>query len=433
MPKKRERVPLIPERLAARLWQQREWRRARRTLDGRRLRVLYPGRRNGGSGPDFKDALVQRDASPLVRGDIEVHLRVAGWSQHGHHRDPRYNNVVLHVVVRPDAGPSTYRQDGQAVPVTELAPAAQPSQDLPQVTPVESPLPCLLRWRALSQERLGQLLDQAGTQRFLNKSIDFLSAMEMEDAEEVLYQGILESLGYSRNREPMLELARRLPWRTVRDVALAAPRYQRNLSVRRLLLAVSGLSGRLPEDPEDNESGAVPLEGVRGTNVAAMDLRAWCFAGVRPFNQPHRRLAGAAALLVGYLDDGLLAGLLPLARQKSVATLRNSLIVADEGGALIGQSRSLDMAVNVVLPALHAWGRREKDQPLADSCLGLYVKAPRLAENEITREMEELLGVAGSTRGAGAMRQQGLLHLYQVLLETPGPSQLPKARAGIWR
>ncbi len=426
MPKKRERVPLIPERLAARLWQQREWRRARRTLDGRRLRVLYPGRRNGGPGPDFKDALVQRDGSPPVRGDIEVHLRAAGWSRHGHHQDPRYNDVVLHVVVRPDRGASAYRQDGQLVPVTELAAAAHPFPDSPHATPWVSPLPRLRRWRALSQEQLGQFLDLAGKQRFLNKSAEFLRAMEREDTEEVVYQGILEALGYSRNREPMLELARRVSWRTVRDAAWAAPRHQRTLAVRRLLLAVAGLPGRLPQDMK---SGAFHLEGVRCVNVATMDPQAWCFAGVRPSNQPHRRLAGAAALLVGYLDIGLLAGLLPLARQKSVAALRNALTVADEGVALIGQDRALDMAVNVVLPALHAWGRREGDQPLTESCLGLYGKAPRLAENEITREMKELLGVAGATRGAGAMRQQGLLHLYQVLLETPGVPQLSKARA----
>lgn len=426
MPNKRERLPLIPERLAARLWQQREWRQARRTLDGRRLRVLYPGRPNGGPGPDFKDAVVQREGSSPVLGDIEVHRQAAGWSQHGHHQDARYNNVVLHVVVQPDAGTATYRQDGQVVPITELAAAAQHCPDSIQVTSWVSPLPRLRRWRALSQEQLGRLLDQAGKQRFLNKSAGFLRAMEREDAEEVVYQGILEALGYSRNREPMRELARRLPWREVRDTARAAPHHQRKLAVRRLLLAVAGLPGRMPENME---RGAFSLEGVRAVGVAPMDPRAWCFAGVRPSNQPRRRLEGAAVLLVAYLGVGLLAGFLPLARKKSVADLRDALTVADESVTLIGRDRALDMAVNVVLPALHAWGRREEDQPLTLSCLGLYQQAPGLAENEITREMEGLLGLTGPSHVRGAMRQQGLLHLYQVLLETSGVPQLSKARA----
>ena len=439
--------------------------------------MLYPGRPNGGPGPDFKDAVVQKEGSPPVLGDIEVHRQAAGWSQHGHHQDARYNNVVLHVVLQANAEAATYRQDGQLVPITELATAAQPCPDSIQVTSRVSPLPRLRRWRALSHEQMGRLLDQAGKQRFLNKSAGFLRAMEREDAEEVVYQGILEALGYSRNREPMRELARRLPWREVRDTAWAAPQHQRKLVVHRLLLAVAGLPGRMPQGmgvdskvrrvqetsvptgglgvsprfktpplrvgegdtggevkdfwdkAEDIERGAFSLEGVRAVNVAPLDPGAWCFAGVRPSNQPSRRLEGAAALLAGYLDNGLLAGLLPLARQKSVAVLRDAMTVADGGVTLIGRDRALDIAVNVVMPALHAWGRREEDQPLTLSCLGLYQQAPSLAENEITREMEELLGVAGTTRGAGAMRQQGLLHLYQVLLETSGVPQLPKARA----
>ena len=196
--------------------------------------------------------------------------------------------------------------------------------------------------------------------------------------------------------------------------------------MRCLLLTVAGLTGRMPED---KERGAISLEGVRPISGTPIDQRAWCFAGMRPSNQPHRRLAGAAALLAGYLGTGLLAGLLPLARQKSVAALRNALTVADGGVTLIGRDRALDMAVNVVLPALHAWGRLAAAPALEESCLCLYRQAPRLAENEITREMEELLGAAGTTRGAGAMRQQGLLRLYQVLLETSGVPQLPKPRA----
>ncbi len=427
MSKKRERLPLIPEHLAARLWHQREWRLAHRTLDGSRLRVLYPGRPNGGPGPDFKDALVQREGLPPVLGDVEVHLQTAGWSQHGHHQDARYNNVVLHVVVRPDAGATTYRQDGQAVPITELAAAAQPYQDSHKIDSMVSPLPRLQQWRALSREQLGRILDQAGKERFLNKSYSFFQDMEREDAEEVVYQGILEALGYSRNRDPMRELARRLPWRAVQDIAWGAPQHQRRLALRCLLLTVAGLPGRMPED---KERGEFYSEGVRPISETPMDPRAWCFAGVRPSNQPHRRLAGAAALLAGYLDTGLLAGLLPLAQQKSVAALRNALTVADGGVTLIGRDRALDVAVNVVLPALYACGSLVADQALVESCLCLYRQAPRLADNEITREMAELLGVAGTTRGAGAMRQQGLLHLYQVLLETSGVQQLPKARAG---
>ena len=47
----KRKLPLIPEHLLARLWQTRAQRRSLSTADGRRVRVLYPGRRNGGPGP----------------------------------------------------------------------------------------------------------------------------------------------------------------------------------------------------------------------------------------------------------------------------------------------------------------------------------------------------------------------------------------------
>ena len=78
-----------------------------RTVDGARTQVVFPGRRNGGAGPDFLDASVDVEGRGLLRGDVEIHVRARDWMSHGHHRDPAYNGVVLHVVWEADSsGPS---------------------------------------------------------------------------------------------------------------------------------------------------------------------------------------------------------------------------------------------------------------------------------------------------------------------------------------
>ena len=65
----------IPERLLARLWRNRDWRRRSLPLaDGKRLRVLYPGRPGGGPGPDFRDAILQVEGRAPVRGDVAPKL-----------------------------------------------------------------------------------------------------------------------------------------------------------------------------------------------------------------------------------------------------------------------------------------------------------------------------------------------------------------------
>ncbi len=415
----RGKPQLIPERLVANLWRNRDCRRPLRLQDGRWLRVLYPGRPGGGPGPDFRDAVVQMEGSPPIRGDVEVHRQAAGWTQHGHHRDQRYNNVVLHVVNRSSGGVPNYRQDGWALPVTELPVEVPPLPDTPpnltENGMANATLPQLRSWRNLSQEQMGSLLDRAGERRFRLKSTRYREQLDHADVEGLLYLGILEALGYSRNRKPFMELARRLPWHTLQDAVGSVPPAYREPAARHMMMRVAGLSRRTPIPPE--EAGFPPGSGWLG-HASPMDASAWCFASIRPGNQPAVRIAGAAGLVGRYLDTGLLGGLVPLARGKSMAALSSALTVVDGRTTLIGRGRALDISVNVVLPLFHAWSLHKRDPALTGSCLRLFRAAPRLAENEITREMAFLLsGSSKHTPAGGAQRQQGLIHLYEVLLK----------------
>ena len=67
------------------------------TAGGERLQVVFPGRRCGDPGPDFRDAVIALPDAQLWRGDVEVHLDRAGWEAHGHHANPAYDRVILHV------------------------------------------------------------------------------------------------------------------------------------------------------------------------------------------------------------------------------------------------------------------------------------------------------------------------------------------------
>ena len=94
----------------------------------------------------------------------------------------------------------------------------------------------------------------------------------------------------------------------------------------------------------------------------------------------------------------------------------------------MGQGRAKDLAVNVVLPFVHAWDNlraRESgdEKSLVESEteeLGnpesLYRRYSLLADNEIIREMtDQLLPVQLRVAVSNARRQQGLLHLSEVL------------------
>ena len=74
------------------------------------------------------------------------------------------------------------------------------------------------------------------------------------------------------------------------------------------------------------------------------------------------------------------------------------------------------MAVNVVLPFMHALAGARRDKTLRARCLETYRSFPGLADNEITRETKRLLAYQGrSVTLGGARRHQGLIHLYNVM------------------
>jgi hypothetical protein len=207
--------------------------------NGRRFRVIYPGRASTSAGPDFREAVFEEEGVGLVRGGVEVHVKQRGWDAHGHSKNPRYNGVVLHVVAELEPT-STTLQSGSQVPVLSLQPLVQgrpfsghgpgiwPLLESHGYVPPKGPI------------EMGQLLDNAGDAQFTRKCSCFLALLQEEEPHQVLYEALMEALGYSQNREPFLELAHRVPYRLVSKVAMEAPPRERVPRIQRLLLRAAG-------------------------------------------------------------------------------------------------------------------------------------------------------------------------------------------------
>ncbi|MDZ4278881.1 MAG: DUF2851 family protein, partial [Dehalococcoidia bacterium] len=72
-----DRAPLSEATLAT-LWAgQRFPESALVTGESVQLRVLHPGRRGRGAGPDFRDALIALPSGAVLRGDVELHVRAS--------------------------------------------------------------------------------------------------------------------------------------------------------------------------------------------------------------------------------------------------------------------------------------------------------------------------------------------------------------------
>ena len=69
------------------------------TEKGERLQIIYHGRRNGDSGPDFRDAVITTKEGKVLRGDIELHVKSSHWYSHGHQDNTAYS-AVQNVIVK---------------------------------------------------------------------------------------------------------------------------------------------------------------------------------------------------------------------------------------------------------------------------------------------------------------------------------------------
>jgi hypothetical protein len=488
------RLKQIPESLLVRLWKEKASREVSfRAGDGRRFRVVYPGRAGTTAGPDFREAVLEEEGVGLVRGDVEVHVTQGDWDAHGHGKDPRYNGVVLHAVAGMGTGPTTLHS-GSRVPVLslepllgDLTPSLEDGEDGPDLWP-------LLKTHGYvppkTPDEMGLLLDRAGESRFLGKSGTFLAFLKEEDSEQVLYAALMEALGYTQNREPFLELAHRVPYRLLRKAALKSSPDERPRLLQEVLLTAAGFlplvaGATVPGDGRTRSFDAPARSGTAGrtlSRVRPMSGEQWHLFRVRPQNHPRQRIMGFAHLLDLFLPSsergrekgpppwariGLVEGMAALvrapassARERGCRSALESALAGVCGSspqetgpgmeekkrALIGRGRAGDMAVNCVFPFLHALAQLGGDAHLAGSALEGYYMAPKLDENEITREMRPQLfsrletvdGEGSKADGHGprrswervihnARRQQGLLHLRYL---ASSPAAIPGPASG---
>ena len=263
------------------------------TEDGRRLAVFSPGYWNEGAGPDFRNAEFAFGDEPRVRGDVEIHVAASDWNRHGHADDPMYDRVLLHVVLHNDLGEATVAQRGRRIP--QLALASRLSSDLGEILGSLDPdgYPrvgcgregaCCRSLRACGRDAqwVGRFLDIAGDERMLRKAERFAGLIEKSTPDDVLYEALMEVMGYSANRRAFKLLARAVPLRTLRKLVPADGDFRDTLlAVQALLFGAAGFLDAA-EPPADPESARY-LKSLR----AKWDAARPDFARVWPHARPH--------------------------------------------------------------------------------------------------------------------------------------------------
>jgi len=420
----RKRIKISEKQLSL-IWQ-RLLGKELTTIEGKHLRVIYPGRCNGDNGPDFRDAVIAMNDSSSVKGDIEIHIKSSDWYRHKHHCDPEYNSVILHVVAQHSASSATLTRSGKSVPVLCLS--HEPWHQA-YLMPYYQ-LPCFQITRCPDRQTLMELLNVAGRERFKQKAALFQVSLQQEEAGQVFFQSMMRALGYSKNTMPFEELARRVPLNFIEGTELR----ESSVLEQAWLLGTAGLLSFqrrrriFPKERELQELEQIWQSIDKGTKTMTEDD--WHLSRIYPNNSPVRRIVAQSYVLQRYRREGLLMGMLQVVRDISLMAgyhrLEDSLIVFGSAywqehfdfgaktrkSVLLGHSKAAEIVVNVILPFAFAWGETTGELELKEKAIKFYNHYPKLAENEILRHMVRQLCLE-SVPDFTACHQQGLIHIFR--------------------
>ncbi len=406
------------ERWLARVWQEQWLERQLATTDGTPLRVVYRGVWSQRHGPDFADALIDL-AGVLLSGDVELHVRASDWYAHGHHEDPAYDTVVLHVVWQDDLRKPVTRRDGHAIPTLELRRVLAFPDHLAPTTP--RPLGalgfqhCAPELATSAPERLQRLLEEAGDARLQGKVDGVRAHFALEPPAQTLYWLLADALGFHRNREGMRTVAQRLPLERLEGVLRTVPAHHRFPAAAALLL---GTAGFLPLS--DHERTFAPLDRSTWRTVESLWYElgpqalssppSWNTGGTRPANHPVRRLASLATLTAS-APKGILHQLADCLRSQHprvslTAWLRSAPVP-------VGADRAHEIIVNVVVPFALAYAQATGEESLETAAAELWRSLPAGRGNALTRATLEQICGPSPFRVRSARAEQGLLHLYK--------------------
>ena len=206
----------VLERLIHCIWSEQLFRKTMQ-LDGQELAISSPGWWNLEAGPDFRNAEIFIGGRRLC-GDIEIHLHSAEWYHHRHHEDPRYNGVIMHVVIY-KSKTTCIRQDGQPVPILELKDhLLEELRLLQQRIPIHQfpfgPEANVRLCRRFLEDHdahsVEKILDSAGDLRMKRKKDRYLAVIGQKSFLQAFYEGLMEGMGYKQSRYAFRELARRV-------------------------------------------------------------------------------------------------------------------------------------------------------------------------------------------------------------------------------
>jgi hypothetical protein len=252
--------------------------------------------------------------------------------------------------------------------------------------------------------------------------------------EQLLYEGIMESLGYSKNHVPFLSLAQSVRLDTLRSHDLS--------DTGTMMAILFGAAGLLPSPrgiaDRDSRRYVGSLRRRWSELHGSMRIRVlnpgdWLFFRLRPANFPTARLAAfcfalptlfrepTLKLITNWFKDFSLPPVEIIKKTRTLFAFQPDDFwehhyhfrdVVDRASIHLGRSRVHDIILNVFVPIVMLYARVFNDFDLRLGTKRLVENLPSSEKNNIIRAVEREL-TKGKVKIESPMLQQGALQLFK--------------------
>ena len=349
------------------------------TTQGRRVEVIDPGLHNSNAGPDFFNAKVKINGMLWV-GNIEIHDKASDWVLHGHDKDERYDNVILHVCGCVDA--EVTNSKGEYLTQMVLSVPDSVINNYKELLSVDQYPPCYQIIPSLARLTVHAWMSALQTERLSQKTEAIEERVKRcnGDWENAYFVTLARNFGFGINGDAFEEWALHIP--------LHAVDHHRDdlFQIEAIFMGQAGLL-ELDTIPERYQKDALN-DGyfaklrkeyqylAHKFGLKPMDYKLWRFLRLRPQNFPHIRISQLA-----YLYHQRRASLSQLLETYSVKDAKEVLATAVTpywethytfGSTSVRNDKNLSpfslnlLCINTVVPILFAYGRHRGEEKYCD-------------------------------------------------------------------
>ena len=380
------------------------------TNDGQRVEIVDPGLHNRNAGPDFFNAKI-RIGSTMWVGNVEIHDKSSDWYQHGHDKDSRYDNVVLHVAAELDT--EVMKSNGEYVPQLQLSVPDDVLTHYDELQKTDEYPPCYKVIPHLSALIIHSWMAALQTDRLEQKTEAIRKRAELCNGswEDAYFVTLARNYGFGINGEVFEQWAYNIP--------LNAVAHHRDdlFQIEAIFMGQAGLL-ELDSIPEYYQKDALNdgyFAKLRNEyqylahkfSMKPIDFKLWRFLRLRPQNFPHIRISQLANL---YYQQK--AGLSQLIECETLDELKNVLksqvtpywethytfgSTSPKNEKHLSYGSINLLMINTAIPMLFAYGRHTTKEVLCDKAFD-FLEQLKAENNHIIR-MWQQVGLPVKTAG----------------------------------